>query len=193
MRVRPSIAIGAAVLAVAGCSASQAKAGNKAARQEQQAVAGGFQKMAAAQPVPIFDYSQLRQNLIEIQTAEANGIATTSFMFNLGAADPVHSCPSVGYPIPSSDQLTAPSQQVHNSDGNFVLPQGDPVGVYRGDTTGTYVICVSDSGTGYATLWEGYVLTVPGTAHWDQATHSLVNHPDGMDFSTSKDTAKAGG
>ena len=193
MRVRPLIAVGGAALALAACSNPTSKEVRKAARTENAAVASAFNKLAVAQPLPIFDYSQLRQNLIEIQTAEANGIATTSFMFNLGAPDPVHSCPSVGYPIPSSDQLSSPNQVTDLGDGSSVIAQGDPVGIYRGDTTGTYVICVSPAGKGYATLWEGFVMTVPGTAHWDQTTHQLINHPDGTEFSTSKDTAKAGG
>lgn len=194
MKIRPTIVVGAATLAgLSACTSSSTKAADSAARTEQSAVANGFNKLAAAQPLPIFDYSQLRQNLIEIQTAEANGIATTSFMFNLGNADPVHSCPSIGYPIPSADQLSSPNQVTNRGDGSNVVAQGDPVGIYRGDTTGTYVICVTPEGKGYAALWEGYVLAVPGTAHWDATTHTLVNHPDGTEFSTSKATAKAGG
>lgn len=178
------------ILLAAACAPRSTKSADKAATVEQQAVAAGFNKLAAAQPLPIFDYSQLRQNMIEIQTAEANGIATTTFMFNLGTADPIHSCPSVGYPIPSASQLSSPDQVTNRGEGSSVVAQGDPVGVYRGDTSGTYVICVAEDGTGYATMWEGFVLAVPGTAHWDAATHSLVNHPDGTEFSTSKEDAK---
>lgn len=135
-----------------------------------------LEQFQQAQPVPRFNYSQLRQNLIEIETAQADATATTSFMFLLsgaGATGPlVHWCPSIGFPIPATYQLTNP-EQVVTSHG-AVISQIEANGVYTGDTTGTYVICVGDDGKAFAFYHEGYVSTVTGPAHWDTAAGEIV-------------------
>lgn len=163
-----------AVTAVA-CSNEQSKAG-----QEEENVADDqLGQFLQAQPIPRFNSSQLRQNLIEIETAQANATATTSFMFLLastGATGPlVHSCPSIGFPIPATYQLTNPQQIEGNRDGGYVaIPQLESNGVYTGDTTGTYVMCVGDDGKAFAFYHEGYVSTVTGPAHWDVAEGEIV-------------------
>jgi len=68
-----------------------------------------LKKAQAAQPVPQFDWSQIRQTLIDAQTAQAEATQTTSFFFNLGVVDPVFSCPSIGFPVAGTSQLTNPS------------------------------------------------------------------------------------
>lgn len=67
--------------------------------KESQVVREQLDQFLTAQPIPRFNYSQLRQNLIEIETAQANATATTTFMFlrtGAGSTGPlVHSCPSI--------------------------------------------------------------------------------------------------
>ena len=127
-----------------------------------------------AQPVPRFNSSQLRQNLIEIETAQANATLTTSFMFLMagyGTTGPIVSwCPSIGFPIPATYQLTNPEQVV----GYTTVSQIEANGVYTGDTTGTYVICVGADGEPYAFYHEGFVSTVTGPAHWDNTKGEIV-------------------
>lgn len=150
----------------------------KVARQQ---LAGFIQ----SQPVPVFSYSQLRQNLIEIETAQAKGIATTSFFFHLGSPDPIKVCPSIGYPIPATYQLTNPEQKVQHKD--LTLPQIEATGVYTADTTGTYIVCVDPAGKARANYWEGYVETEAGPATWDASKKQIVPTGDpSAEFSTGK-------
>jgi len=130
------------------------------------------------QPIPSFPYSQLRQNLIEIETAQANSTATTAFFFNQGVADPIMSCPSIGFPIPSTYQLTNPWQ-------NSGVAQLEATGVYTGDSSGTYVICIDGTGTPYAMYWEGFVSSVSGPAQWVDGQVVLTGKPS-VEFSTGQ-------
>lgn len=164
----------AAAVALVACGGNSSQ---NAEYQTQTRIQAHFERV---QPVPSYSFSQLRQNLREIETAQAEGVQTTSFFFNLGDRDPIQTCPSVGAPIPSTDQITNPQQPLrdngpplNNGDGNVTLSQMEPTGVYTGDSTGTYVICVGADGKPYADYWEGYVQTVFGPAEWNYSTHSV--------------------
>jgi hypothetical protein len=150
------------------CNA-QSSRGQKLENQQQ---SQDITSILLAQPLPHFNYSQLRANLSEIETAEANGVQTTSFFYNLGVRDPVQTCASVGAPIPTTDQLSN-QNQINYQHGNAVTGQMDPAGVYKGDSSGTYVICIGANGKPYADYWEGYVQTVFGPAKWNATTHSI--------------------
>lgn len=186
-----------ALFAAVVCVASLAACGSKTKANNQSEQAAQQQSTSAQlinQPVPVFTYSQLRQNLIDVVTAEATGAQTTSFMFlqaGAGATGPlVHWCPSIGFPIPATDQLTNPDTvERHLSDhggGNFTYPQQDPTGVYAGQTTGTNVICIGADGKPYDFYHEGFVSTVSGPAHWDTAKGEIV-----MDGTSSFNFSKA--
>lgn len=125
-----------------------------------------------AQPAPQFKWSQLRQDLISVQQAQAGGAETTTFFYNLGVTSPVQTCPSLGFPIASTSELTSP-QRVARTTHNVVLPNLTPTGIYVGDSSGTYVVCVNPDGKPYIDYWEGYVQAVAGPAVWDTATHSV--------------------
>lgn len=163
-------AIAIAAVPVAACSSTQ-PSGNA---QESQAQQRDANTLVANQPIPIFQSSEARANLIAIEEAQAHGVATTTFFFNQGVQNPVFTCPSIGYAIPSTAQLSNPHQVIYTNhpnggmDGN-VLEQMDPTGIYTGDSTGTYVECVSANGTKYPKYWEGFVDVIGGPAHWDAA------------------------
>lgn len=192
MRKSLSIAIVAMLaLGVAGC--------DKGAPTNKEAVVAASQldQFLQSQPVPVFNTSQLRQNLIELETAQAHTTATTTFMFLLagvGTSGPmVHSCPSIGFPIPATYQLTNPQKAVEvHTDGSGANPavtvaQLESTGVYTGDTTGTYVMCVDPNGKAYAFYHEGYVSTVTGPAHWDTTKGEIVlDGPSSAPFTTGK-------
>lgn len=130
-----------------------------------------LQKYQANQPVPMYEWSQYRQSVIDITAAQVNGVATTSFFFLEGVDKPVGSCPSIGFPVPSTAQLTNPEQVIHSG---TTIAQAEPNGVYTGDSTATYVICVAPDGTTYADYWEGYVRSVGGPAEWDTMNQEIV-------------------
>lgn len=173
--VMSCVAVGLVLgLATLGCSGGTDNAQEKDTRTAQDQL----EQYGQSQPVPVFSQSQLRQNLIDIQTAQANATATTSFFFNQGIVDPVHSCPSIGFPIPGTYQLTNPQGVVRiggtADSARFALPQLEATGVYTGDTSATTAICIDESGKGYAFYWEGFVSTVAGPATWNTETKQVV-------------------
>jgi len=169
-------------VALTACAPNQSKGQKLESQQQSQDQTA----LLLAQPLPHFNYSQIRQNLKEIETAEANGVETTSFFFNLGVRDPIQTCPSIGAPIPTTDQLSNPNQVLYHH-GDAVLSQMDPTGVYTGDSTGTYVLCVGADGKPYAEYWEGYVSTAFGPAKWNEQTHMIeLVGPPSYAFSKSR-------
>jgi hypothetical protein len=173
------------VLALSACEGENTNKATKADEEQAEQQLDQFQK---AQPVPSFNWSQLRQNLIELERSQANTTATTSFFFNVGVQKPVTVCPSIGFPIPATFQLTNPQQIVTpgpRERGTATVDQLDPTGVYSGDTSGTYVICVDGNGRAYAQYWEGYVGVVTGPAEWDGSQIKLTGAPSAT-FTTGK-------
>jgi hypothetical protein len=163
--------IAAAALAVtlAACTTGGV---NQAEHNQQTADAASLE---AAQPIPHYNWSQIRQTLIDAETISADSTQTTSFFFMLGARDPIFSCPSIGEPVANTASLSNPQQVVGNGNGGTeVIQQMDPNGVYApAASSGTYVICVSGSGANYLQYWEGDVMTVAAPAEWDTVTHTL--------------------
>src|SRR5579859_7110640 len=128
------------VLLLTACQSSARQAQNRANNSERNVSAKILGNFEQNQPPPVRPWSQLRQNLIEIETAQADTTQTTSFFFNLGVANPVQTCPSIGFPIASTSEITNP-EQIVGSGGSNAIPQIDPNGIYAGHSTGTYVIC----------------------------------------------------
>lgn len=157
------------VTLVAGCSSANSTDQNTADTQ--------LSQYLAAQPTPVFQWSQERATLIALLNARATTTATTSFFFNLGTKSPVGSCPSIGFPLATTTQLTNPDATAGTA--GAVVSQIEPTGVYTGASSGTYVVCVNPEGVKYATYWEGDVYTVGGVGKWDDATGtvSLVGEP----------------
>lgn len=172
----------AAIVAVSVAACGQDSPGPASANSQEQHTQATIQnQMLANQPIPVFDRSEYRNTLITVENAEARGVATTSFFFNQGVKDPIFVCPSLGFPIPSTAQLTNPQQPIwkngYHEYSGVTVGQMDPTGVYTGDSTGTYVECVSPQGTKYAKYWEGFVDTIGGPAHWDGNSEVLDGAP----------------
>lgn len=182
----------AVVLILASCSSDGEPT---AVSEDKDTAAQQLLDLQKAHPTPRFTRSQLRQNLIEITTAQAETTATTSFFYNMGVDQPVHSCPSIGFPIPTTMQLTNPEQSVrmgHDGGGSHTLPLAEQTGVYTGDSTGTYVICVDAEGNGYAMYWEGFVQTVAGPAEFVDGQVKLIGPPS-FDFTASSEALEDSG
>lgn len=166
--------------------ASSCSNNSEAARNERSISNDSQEVYQDVQPIPRYSRSQLRQNLIEITNAQANPTPTTSFFFNMGVADPIDFCPSIGFPIPSTMQLTNPDQYYGHSSG-AVLALPEPTGVYTGDSTGTYVVCLDDRGQAYGDYWEGFIKTVSGVATWDYDQKRIVVEEVSGDFTSGLD------
>lgn len=155
------VAVGAAAV---GCTDS-ATDKDKAATNSQ------LDQYQKNQPIPRSDWSQYRQTIIDVENAQIHAVATTTFFFNQGTPKPIKSCPSIGFPVPTTAQLTNPLQDVGTGGP---IGQQEPNGAYTGDSTGTYVICVAPNGSKYISYWEGDVQTEGGPAHWDDAKGQIV-------------------
>jgi len=186
-----SIAILALTLIVTGCT----RGGSDAASSDQEASEAILRDLQRAHPVPKFQRSQLRQNLVELVTAQAETTQTTTFFFNMGVEQPVNSCPSIGFPIPATMQLTNPEQvQRWGASGGYsrhVVSQVEPTGVFTGDTTGTYVMCLDAQGSAYAVYWEGFTQTLTGPAEWNDNGVELVGPPS-FSFTNESGPAQTG-
>ncbi len=159
--------VGALVIAGVACTPNteESEQGSENARNEQQSVSTGFNRLTNAQQIPVFDWSQERQTLIDIESIRANGAITTT-AFYLEGIGLVAWCPSIGAPVPSTYQLSASQQYIDiKGDGteqHFPVDQGEPTGVYVGESTGTWTVCVDDAGTKFAQYWEGYTASTSG-------------------------------
>ena len=172
-----TIAGAIAIAAVTGLSVAACTHGANPQQQEQNQQTADTYSLEQSQPLPHFSYSQIRQTAIDAETISAEGAQTTSFFVQMGDADPVFSCPSLGEPVANTASLSNPLQPYTGSDntnGGDVVNQMDPNGIYAPtSSSGTYVICVNSSGAKYLEYWEGDVMTVTAGATWDSATHTL--------------------
>jgi hypothetical protein len=171
----------ASITVVGGLCLTACESAPTANQQEQAQQADIQSTLIKNQPIPFFPLSEYRETLVQIETAEAHGVATTTFFFNQGVREPIFTCPSIGFPIPTTAQLTNPKQVIYNGGngggGNVTVDQMDPNGVYTGESTGTYVECVDPTGVKYAQYWEGFVNTVGAPAHWDGKSVALDGPP----------------
>lgn len=129
--------------------------------EQQQQVAGNL-AIVQNQPAPdLGGYSFERQVLIETYLARNNTVATYAYMFTMDGKI-VEICPSIGYPIPYSTQLTNPMVAQYGTNGNFTMPNAEPNSLYPpSDAAATLVQCVNPDGSVSPTYIEWYVLAFP--------------------------------
>jgi hypothetical protein len=166
---------GASVLVLAGCNSG----GNASGAQQESNDSASIEKsFLLNQPPPHFQHSDIRATAISIEAIQALGEQTTTFFFNQGVKDPIMTCPSLGEPVASTTEITNPQQttSVNVAGGpntGATIGNMDPNGIYAGDSTGTYVLCVNAQGQQYASYWEGFVESVSGPATWDTASGTI--------------------
>jgi hypothetical protein len=187
-KISAVVAAGMIIVSAAACASSaSAPPAPTGLQKETNAQTQDSNNLDSNQPVPVFKFSQARQTEINVEEIEANGENTTSFgVSNNGQL--VWQCSSIGMPVPAADELTNPDQQVKQPDGggynlnngDNVIAQPDPTGVYTGDTTGTNTLCVSPSGQQYIQYWEGYTDAVSGPASWVNGHVVLQGTPDAL-------------
>lgn len=158
-------------------SPKENKSAGRNASEEQRRVGDGFGRLANSQPVPTFDYSQERQTLIDVESARATGATTTTALY-LEGVGLVQWCPSIGAPVASTSQLSASQQWVDlpgdESRTLYQTDQGEPTGVYVGQSSGTWTLCLDDNGKKFAVYWEGYVHSTIGIVSSYPADKRLV-------------------
>lgn len=111
------------------------------------------------QPPPTFDWSLERHLMVELYKARNTAAATYSYVVSPYTGKVLASCPSLGYPIPATTQLTNPMKWVGQG---AILPQAEPNGLYSPpDTHGTWVMCLGPEGKVEPAYWEQDVMTFP--------------------------------
>ena len=90
---------------------------------------------------------------------------------------PLYSCPSIGDPIPITDQLTNPEKTAGRNSSSTAIGQMEPTGVFTGDSAGTNVICLGAGGEPYKLYWEGFVMASSVELIWDGS--AMVPKPGG--------------
>lgn len=114
------------------------------------------------QPIPdLGGYSFERQIVIETYLARNNTIATYAYMISMDGKI-IEICPSIGYPIPYSTQLTNPEKIEYNYSAPNVIPNAEPNSLYPpSDAAATLVQCVNPDGSVSPVYIEWYVLAFP--------------------------------
>lgn len=163
-------AVSVIAVGLAACNGNQN--GNQAEARQQLA---DTQSLENNQPLPHYNFSQERQNMKDIEDAEATNVQTTSFVMQNGDRDPVFSCPSIGFGIPDSASLSNPLQVANPSDrSSTAIGQMDPTGIYAPvSSEGTFTICLTANGSPYISRFEGTVNAIGGPAEWDPAAHMI--------------------
>lgn len=100
---------------------------------------------ATNQPLHKYDYSPERDELQQIYDARMKLVNTWTVIYSMGK--PVFVCPSRGYPIPYTTQLTNPNSVTvgvgpNTGSGNVTIPQAEPNGLYTGTASATWVLCI---------------------------------------------------
>jgi hypothetical protein len=141
-----------------------------------------------AQPVPLYDFSEQRNTLIQIYNAKNEARQTWALFMSAGTGTPVYPyvCPSIGLPIPADTQLTNPMALVriwipgsNGQSGYYLdgtLPQPEPDGLHSStNTDATYVICIRNGGKPELVYSEEKVTAVSHEVTYDPATKSFVD------------------
>jgi hypothetical protein len=139
--MKTSILVSVSFLLFCGCTETSESLDN-AKVDEQQKI------YAQSQPIPVFKWSQDRDNLTQIYKMKNESRATYSVVRAMGTGEILWDCPSIGFPIPVDTQLTNPLQISYGVHGSGTIEQAEPNGLFSSkNTDGTYVLCVLGDGT----------------------------------------------
>ncbi len=132
-----------------GCDAKDSS--SNATRQEQAQQNLQMEQFLRNQPVPSFDWSLERHMLIQLYTARQRATNTYSVVQSEFTGKILWSCPSIGFPLPYSTQLTNSLQAQWRgySDhwSSAVVEQQEPNGLFSPPSAeGTWVPCVDERG-----------------------------------------------
>lgn len=163
---RAVAALSLAALALLGaCTLDKDNGADKNRESEQSSIATGFERVTRSQQIPVFDWSQERQTLLDVLTVRAEGTHGTAEVTALDGTL-LWWCPTAGAPIPSTYQLSNPDQVVTpgpRERGTATVAQGEPTGVYTGASEATWVLCLDDNGNAFAKYDEAQVRWTAGT------------------------------
>jgi hypothetical protein len=186
MKKMTLLLVAAVMIFAAACSPEDDPGTQERARdnvnEQQSRINEGVQRIQNAQQVPVFDWSQEYQTLLDALTIRATGVVSTTGFYMEGVGL-VNWCPSIGAPVPSTYQSTGSQQYIDiHGDGTeqfFPFDQAEPTGVIVGSSNATWTICVDDAGNKFGVYWEGPVGSVIAT---DSLDSELRLEPSDLTF-----------
>lgn len=126
------------------------------------------------QPVPTYQYSNERAEIIQLYNQRIRGNLDTWTVWYSNSGVALGTCPSKGYPLPYGTELTNPQQITQqyfdpNGSGNEgagystgIVGQMDPNGLYpTANSLGTWIMCLDNAGTVHPVYMEPLVATYP--------------------------------
>lgn len=119
------------------------------------------------QPVPQFDWSLERHLVAELYRIRNKKVATHSvWRSDFGTVE--GDCPSIGFGIPYDTSLTNPLRLDSNVRGAVSIEQAEPNGIFASkNTSATWVMCVSTTGSIEPVYVESKVTVYPGPVEVD--------------------------
>jgi hypothetical protein len=125
------------IVALTACDNNPSSRQIEAAKQEEMS-------LRAVQSVgmpAIVNYAEKRMMKDILELRDQN-VATITYVSDLNGR--LHKrCNSIGYGLPYATQYTNPQMRLSGQNGNVVLPQADPNGLYSpASAEGTWVMCV---------------------------------------------------
>lgn len=144
---------------------------------DQEAVQGQQAQYAKGQPVPAFNWSLERDNIIKLYKLRNEKVSThTVWRSDYGMVE--GDCPSLGYGIPYDTSLTNPYQALWRSGTNgrasAVVGQAEPNGVFAStNTAATWIMCIGMAGNIEPHYVEAKVTTYPGPVKVNYETNRV--------------------
>jgi len=157
------------LLALAGCTESQEKKDQKSAELQQS-------QYAASQPVPMYDWSLERHLVTELYNAR-NLRAVTHSVWRSNTGMIEGDCASIGFGIPFDTSLTNPLSAVKYASAGerYVVEQAEPNGIFASkNTSATWVMCSSETGTIEPVYIESKVTTYPYSVNVNYSTNRVI-------------------
>lgn len=160
----------ALTLSLVGCN-GEASQEDKDKRQVQQQQ----KQYAAAQPVPVFNWSLERDMLIQLYNIR-NLKAATHTVWRGDTSVVEGDCASIGYGLPYDTSITNPLQPTGNSAYALTsIGQAEPNGVFAStNTAATWVFCVTETGSIEPIYVEAKVTGYPYPVTVDYQTNRVT-------------------
>ncbi len=115
------------------------------------------------QPPPHFDWSFERHLMTKLYEARNRAVTTTSYAVSSYTGKIIFQCPSIGFPIPATTQLTNPQRIVrYGGAAVSAIAQAEPNGLYAPpQTDATWIMCVGPDGNVEPVYMEEHVIASP--------------------------------
>ena len=157
-------------------------------KKDREQVQAQQSQYAAAQPIPMYDWSLERHLIIELYNLR-NMRAATHSVWRSDRGMIEGDCTSMGFGIPYDTSLTNPLQGVHISGQGGVtsIEQAEPNGIFASkNTAATWVLCVNDIGVIEPVYVETKVTVYPYSVKVDYAKNRAVKHGEASVTITAK-------